>query len=103
LLNYIIIIIVVIVIVIVVVVVVVVVVGRSGFQIPGGAGTFSLHHRVQKGSEAHPAYSMGTGGSFPGARAAGRETDHSPPSSAEVKNAWSYTITPPICLHGVAL
>jgi hypothetical protein len=24
----------------------------------------------------------------------GRETDHSPPSSAEVKNAWSYTSTP---------
>jgi hypothetical protein len=25
----------------------------------------------------------------------GREADHSPPSSAEVKNAWSYTSTPP--------
>jgi hypothetical protein len=24
----------------------------------------------------------------------GREADHSPPSSAEVKNAWSYTSTP---------
>jgi hypothetical protein len=24
----------------------------------------------------------------------GRETDHSPPSSAEVKNEWSYTSTP---------
>jgi hypothetical protein len=24
---------------------------------------------------------------------------HSPPSSAEVKNAWSYTSTPPIRLH----
>jgi hypothetical protein len=24
----------------------------------------------------------------------GREADHSPPSSAEVKNAWSYTFTP---------
>jgi len=23
-----------------------------------------------------------------------READHSPPSSAEVKNAWSYTSTP---------
>jgi hypothetical protein len=31
----------------------------------------------------------------------GREADHSPPSSAEVKNAWSYTSTPPIRLHGV--
>jgi hypothetical protein len=28
---------------------------------------------------------------------------HSPPSSANVKNAWSYTSTPPIRLHGVVL
>jgi hypothetical protein len=32
-----------------------------------------------------------------------RDADHSPPSSAEVKNAWSYTSTPPIRLHGVVL
>jgi hypothetical protein len=25
----------------------------------------------------------------------GREADHSPPSSAKVKNEWSYTFTPP--------
>jgi hypothetical protein len=48
-------------------------------------GTFSLHHRVQNGSEAHPAYPGGTRGSFLGGKAAGREADHSPPSSAEVK------------------
>jgi hypothetical protein len=36
------------------------------------------------------SYPMGIGGPFPG-----READHSPPSSAEVKNAWSYTSTPP--------
>jgi hypothetical protein len=29
-----------------------------------------------------------------------READHSHPSSAEVKNEWSYTSTPPIRLHG---
>jgi hypothetical protein len=33
----------------------------------------------------------------------GRESDRSPPSSAEVKNAWSYTSTPFVRLHGVAL
>jgi hypothetical protein len=33
----------------------------------------------------------------------GREDDLSPPSSAEDKNAWSYTSTPPIRLHGVVL
>jgi hypothetical protein len=31
----------------------------------------------------------------PGLKGTGRETDHSPPSSAEVKNSWNYTSTPP--------
>jgi hypothetical protein len=31
----------------------------------------------------------------------GRVADHSPPSSAEVKNAWSYNSTPPILLNGL--
>jgi len=51
----------------------------------------------------------------PGVKRPGREADHSPPSSAEVKNAWSCTSTPPyvftawclvkyrIRLHGVVL
>jgi len=30
-----------------------------------------------------------------------RETDHSPTSTAEVKNGWRYTSTPPIPLPGV--
>jgi len=33
----------------------------------------------------------------------GREADHSPPSSAQVKRAWSYTSTPPVRLRGVML
>jgi len=33
----------------------------------------------------------------------GREADHSPPSSAEVSNEWSYTSDPSIHLHGVVL
>jgi hypothetical protein len=32
----------------------------------------------------------------------GHAADHSPPSSAKVKNAWGYTSTPPI-LHGIVL
>jgi hypothetical protein len=54
---------------------------------PTGAD-FSSSPCVQTGSGAHPAYyPMGTGGSFPGGKAQpGRDTDHSPPSSAEVKN-----------------
>jgi hypothetical protein len=43
---------------------------------------------VHTGSESHPAScTMGTGGPFPEATARpGRGADHSPPSSAEVKN-----------------
>jgi hypothetical protein len=50
---------------------------------PTGAEDFSSSPGVQTGSGAHPAsYPMGTGGK---ARP-GRDADHSPPSSAEVKN-----------------
>jgi hypothetical protein len=44
----------------------------SKVRFPAGAVNFSLHHRVQNGSGAHPAsYPMVTGGSFPGGKAAG--------------------------------
>jgi hypothetical protein len=43
-----------------------------GVRFPAGAGNFSLNHRVQNGSGAHPAsYPMGTRGSFPGGKAVG--------------------------------
>jgi hypothetical protein len=38
-----------------------------------------------------------------GVKRPGRGADHSPPSSAEVKNVWRYISTPPIHLHGVVL
>jgi hypothetical protein len=52
---------------------------------------------VQTGSGAHPAsYPTGTGVPFPGGKARpGRDADHSPPSSAEVKYERSYTFSPP--------
>jgi hypothetical protein len=31
----------------------------------------------------------------PGAKRPGREADHTPPTTAEVKNIWIYTFTPP--------
>jgi hypothetical protein len=41
-----------------------------GVRFPASAGNFSLRHRAQTGSGAHPAsYPMGTGSSFPGAKA----------------------------------
>jgi hypothetical protein len=58
----------------------------SRFRFPAGAGNFSLHHRVQNGSGAHPSSCpVGNRGYFPGDKAAGHEADYSPPSSAEVK------------------
>jgi hypothetical protein len=44
-----------------------------GFRVrfPAGAGNFSLQHRVQNGSGAHPAsYPVRTRGSFAGGKAA---------------------------------
>jgi hypothetical protein len=46
----------------------------QGSRVPlsAGTGNFSLHHRFQNGSGAHPASCpMGTRGSFPGGKAAG--------------------------------
>jgi hypothetical protein len=58
--------------------------------VPAGAENFSLHQHVETGPGGHPAsYPMGTRGSFHGVKQPGHEADHSPPSSAEVKNAWS--------------
>jgi len=39
--------------------------------------------------------------SFWGVKRSERGVDHSCPSSAEVKNEWSYTSTSPTCLHGL--
>jgi hypothetical protein len=46
----------------------------------------------------HP---MGATDDFPAVKRPEHEADHSPPSSAEVKNAG--TIPPPICSHGIVL
>jgi hypothetical protein len=44
----------------------------SRVRFPAEAGNYTLHHRVQNVSGAHPAsYPMGTRGSFPGDKAAG--------------------------------
>jgi hypothetical protein len=64
----------------------------TGFR----AGNLSLYHRVQTGAGAQLAsFTMRTGGSLPGLKRPGCETVYSQPSSTEVKNAWSYTSTPP--------
>jgi hypothetical protein len=58
-----------------------------GVKSPAGVRDFSLLHSVQTASGVHPAsYPKGTWGSIPGIKRKGREADHSPPPSAEVKN-----------------
>jgi hypothetical protein len=60
---------------------------QAAFILPTGAEDFSSSLCVQTGSEANQASCpVGTGGPFPGGKARpGRDADHSPPSSAEVK------------------
>jgi hypothetical protein len=68
--------------------------GRSGFRLRAGETNSSLLRNVWSGSVAR---STGTAGSFP--RGLRREVDHSPSSRAEVKNRWSYTSAPSVCLY----
>jgi hypothetical protein len=63
----------------------------TGVQSPAEAKDISSSLCVQTGSGAHPAScTMGSGGPFPGDKARpGLDADHSPPSSAEVKNEYA--------------
>ena len=38
---------------------------------------------------------------YPEVKQTGRDVGHTPPSSSEVKNEWSYTSPPPLCLRDV--
>jgi hypothetical protein len=68
--------------------------------VPPNVGSILLSNTPSP-SGSHPAsYRMGRGD---GIKRQEREADHSPLSSAEVKDAWSYTFTSPIRLHGVVL
>jgi hypothetical protein len=46
---------------------------------------------------------MGRKTLIPGVKRLELKADHSPPSSAKVKNEWNYTSTPPISFTGVVL
>jgi len=49
----------------------------------------------------HPHAQMGPGAVTSLMKRLGLEADHPTPYSADVKNAWSYTSSPPVCLYGV--
>jgi hypothetical protein len=71
--------------------------GWLGVRVPAEAGNFSLHHcssRPALEPIQPPIYWVPEGAISLGVKRLGREVGHSPPSSAEVKNAWSYTSTP---------
>jgi hypothetical protein len=69
----------------------------SRVRFPARVENFSLHHRVQNGSGAHPAsYSMGTRVLSLGVKRPGREADDSPPSNVYKKpHLHSTTISVP--------
>jgi hypothetical protein len=55
-------------------------------QFPPEAGKFSFRYRVQTGSGAHPAsYALRTGALSLGVKRPESETDHLPPSIADVE------------------
>jgi hypothetical protein len=76
-------------------------------QYPAEAKDFSSSLCVQTGFVALPSScTMGTGSPFPGGKPQpGRDSDHSPPSSAEVLNEWELHLPPSafIACSGTAL
>jgi len=63
----------------------------TGIRFLTKTGSFYFWKHVQTGSGNHPDfYSIDEGAKRPR-----REVDHLHPSSAKVKNAWSYTSIPP--------
>jgi hypothetical protein len=63
-------------------------------SIPGRCKDSSVLRSVQTGSEAHPS-SYRRRALSPGVLRLAREADHSPPSSAEVKNVRAVSSSPP--------
>jgi len=68
------------------------------------AGNFSLHYHVQTGlGPTQPPIQWVPGALSPRIKRPGREANYSPPSSAEVKNAWSHIYTSAIRLLDAVL
>jgi hypothetical protein len=73
-------------------------------RFPVWAGNFYLHHRALNVSGAHPGFhTMSTGVFSLGVKRSGHEADHSPSSSAEIKEWVELYLHSPMCLNGVVL
>jgi hypothetical protein len=69
--------------------------GWSGFESRQRPGIFFFTTASRPAlGPTQPPVQLVPGALSLGVKRPGREHDHSPPSSAEVKNAWSYTSTP---------
>jgi hypothetical protein len=78
--------------------------GRPGFDSRYGQGVFLFTTASKTTLEpTQPPIQWLPGALSPRIKRPGREVNHTPPPSAEVKNGWSYTYTPLIRLHGVML
>jgi hypothetical protein len=67
-----------------------------GVRVPVGSRIFSSPRRPDRFWGPRDLLSNGYCGFFPpGVKRPGREADHSPPASVEVKKIWIYTSTPP--------
>jgi hypothetical protein len=74
-------------------------VGRQEFDFRKGQRTDYFLSATASSSKTFPAsYPMLTGEPFSSVKIPGCQVYHSPPSSAEVTNTWSYTCTPPYVL-----
>lgn len=68
-------------------------------RIPSGITDFYHLQIVQDACGAHPpSISMGTT-VLPGVKQPKRDVDHAPPSSTEIKNEWSFTLAPCLCVY----
>jgi hypothetical protein len=77
--------------------------GRGvGVRVPVEARYFSTSSRPALGPTQPPIQRV-PAALFPGVRRPGREADHSPPTTAEIKNTSIYTSTPPDAFKGVVL
>jgi len=75
------------------------------FNSQQGKGFFFFYHCIQIGTgdhpPTHPPIKWVQGVPSMGIKQLEHQADHSLPSSVKVKNAWSYTSNPPVCLHGM--
>jgi hypothetical protein len=75
--------------------------GQYGVQFQARATNFHLQNAQTRSGIHIASYSMHRAGSIPGVKHLQFEVNHSLPTSAKIKNRWSYNSTPPICIHSM--